>query len=115
MKITVEELEAYLYEQYGERGNEQGLFMKLVEEMGEVAEVLNKRAGRKSTHEEDLQTQLGNELVDVIHYAVAIAAINKIDLNDMILSKDKKAAVKYNHATNLETFIQNRRAQEAMK
>ena len=46
MKITVEELEAYLYGLYRERVDEQALFMKLVEELGEVAEVINKRTGR---------------------------------------------------------------------
>lgn len=63
--------------------------MKLVEEIGEVAEILNKRAGRKAEHGENLKTELANELADVIHYAVSIAAINDIDLNDVILEEDK--------------------------
>ena len=83
--------------------------MKLVEEIGEVAEVLNKKAGRKSSGNEDLQVQLGNELADVIHYAVAIAALNGLDMNDIIIRKDKIASVKYNHRTNLEQFILSRR------
>ena len=58
--------------------------MKLIEEIGEVAEVLNKKAGRKSTNTEYLQAQLGNELAGVIHYAVAIAALNGLDMNDII-------------------------------
>ena len=41
------------------------MFMKLVEEIGEVAEVLNKRAGRKASDENDLQEQLGIELADM--------------------------------------------------
>ena len=71
--------------------------------------VLNKKAGRKSAGEEDLQAQLGNELADVIHYTMAIAALNEIDMNDVIIAKDKDASVKYNHRTNLEQFIINRR------
>ena len=59
--------------------------MKLVEEVGEVAEVLNKRDGRKASDREDLKSQLAYELVDVIHYAFAIASLNQIDLNDVIL------------------------------
>ena len=62
---------------------------KLVEEIGEVAEVLNKRAGRKASDENDLQEQLGIELVDMIHYIVAIAAINDIDLTTLMIEKDK--------------------------
>ena len=108
MDITIEALQAYLQDHYGGRATEQGMFMKLVEEIGEVAEVLNKRAGRKATDENDLQEQLGTELADMIHYIVAIAAINDIELTRIILEKDKKAAVKYNHKTNLETFLESR-------
>ena len=84
------------------------MFMKLVEEIGEVAEVLNKRAGRKVSDENDLGEQLGTELADMIHYIVAIAAINDIDLERIIVEKDRKASVKYNHKVNLETFLKNR-------
>lgn len=105
MQITIEGLEAYLNHQYGARGTEQGMFMKLVEEIGEVAEVLNKRNGRKAADGSDLQTELGKELADVIHYAVAIAAINQLDLNQIMLDKDRQASVKYHHDIDLETFL----------
>ena len=103
--MTIKQLEAYLFHHYGNRATEQGMFMKLVEEMGEVAELLNKRAGRKASDGNDLQQELAAELADVIHYAVAIAAINGIDLTDTIIEKDKRASVKYNHDINLETFL----------
>lgn len=110
MKVTLEELQDYLFDHYRDEGIDQSLFMKLVEEMGEVAEVLNKKAGRKSAHSgEDLKAELGNELADVIHYAVAIAALNGIDINEAIIEKDKTAAVKYNHRTNLEQFVLEKR------
>jgi len=108
MKVTIEALQAYLSDRYTGWANEQSMFMKLVEEIGEVAEVLNKRAGRKATNETDLQEQLGTELADMIHYIVAIAALNDIDLSRIILEKDKKAAVKYNHTMNLEQFLTNK-------
>ena len=82
--------------------------MKLVEELGEVAEVLNKRAGRKSSDESDLQEELGTELADMLHYIVAIASINEIDLNEIVIQKDRAASLKYHHETNLETFMLNR-------
>ena len=47
MEITVNDLEAYLADRYCGWANEQSMFMKLVEEIGEVAEVLNKKAGRR--------------------------------------------------------------------
>ena len=112
MKITIEELQEYLFDHYKNVGIDQSLFMKLVEEIGEVAEVLNKKAGRKSVGQEDLQTQLGNELADVVHYTIAIAALNGIDMNDIILSKDKDASIKYNHRINLEQFVMERRTKD---
>lgn len=109
MEISIDALQAYLADRYGGWATEQSMFMKLVEEMGEVAEVLNKRAGRKASAEEDLQEQLGTELVDMIHYIVAIAAINDIELSRIMIEKDRKASVKYNHTINLEQFLQDRR------
>ena len=105
MNITIQDLQSYLSRCYSGWATEQSMFMKLVEEIGEVAEVLNKRAGRKFSSEEDLQTQLGTELADMLHYIVAIAAINDIDLTQVILEKDKLASVKYHHDVNLETFL----------
>lgn len=105
MKITIEELQAYLFHLYNGRVNDQSLFMKLIEEIGEVAEILNKLSGRKTADSDDLEEQLGNELADVIHYIVAIAAVNDLDLNKIILDKDKRASLKYNHDTNMEQFV----------
>lgn len=109
MKVTIAELESYLFDRYSNDGIDQSLFMKLVEEIGEVAEVLNKKAGRKPSENEDLQIQLGNELADVIHDTIAIAALNGLDMSDIIIQKDKMASAKYNHRTNLEQFILNKR------
>ena len=108
MKVTIKDYEEYLYETYKEHGIDSSLFMKLVEEIGEVAEVLNRRDGRKAKENEDLIEQLGNELVDVIHYAFAIAALNNINLNDFIIEKDKKASIKYNHKINLLQYLLNK-------
>ena len=109
MKILISELQDYLYDNHKNSGVDQGLFMKLVEEVGEVAEVLNKKAGRKPSGDEDLKSQLGNELADVIHYTIAIAALNDIDINETIIAKDKYASIKYNHKINLEQFVTARR------
>ena len=108
MKVSITDYENYLYDHYQHHGVDTSLFMKLVEEIGEVAEVLNKRDGRKASDTEDWKPQLANELVDVIHYAVAIAGLNHIDLNDVILQKDKQASIKYHHERNLEQFLSRR-------
>lgn len=108
MHITIEALEDYLAHRYGGWAKEESMFMKLVEEMGEVAEVLNKKVGHKANDEADINEHLGIELVDMIHYIVAIAALNNLDLEHIMLEKDKKASIKYHHDINLEHFLQNR-------
>ena len=62
--------------------------MKLVEEVEEVAEVLNGRSGRKEGVQ-DSNEEIAKELADVIHYTVAIVAINHIDLTKTIFEIDK--------------------------
>ena len=102
--VTIRQLQAYLQEHYQNARTEEGLFIKLVEEVGEVAEVLNGRSGRKAGVQ-DSNEELAKELADVIHYTVAIAAINHIDLTKTIFEKDKKAAIKYQHEQDLEGFL----------
>ncbi|KSU64555.1 nucleotide pyrophosphohydrolase [[Bacillus] enclensis] len=101
-QLTFHELQDYLALKYKEGRTSSALFMKLVEEIGEVAEVLNQLEGRKENSED---ASLEKELVDVIHYAVAIASINDIDLTEAMIKKDKQAAIKYNQSPNLEEFL----------
>lgn len=102
--LTIKELQDYLKGKYKEGRTSSGLFIKLVEEIGEVAEVLNQLEGRKKQTD---SSSLENELVDVLHYTLAIASINNIDLTRAIIEKDKKAAVKYNQTPTLEEFIKS--------
>ena len=110
MQVTIEDLQEYLTQHYAIHSNviETSLFRKLVEEVGEVAEVLNQRSGRKSQDKDDLDKELVTEIADIIHYAEALAAINNLDLTNTILEKDKAASIKYGHTMNLTEFIQNK-------
>ncbi|SDQ56791.1 MazG nucleotide pyrophosphohydrolase domain-containing protein [Virgibacillus salinus] len=101
-QLTFQEFQNYLELKYKEGRSSSALFMKLVEEIGEVAEVLNQLEGRKEISGD---TSLEKELVDVIHYAMAIASINHIDLTKAIIKKDSQAAIKYNQSPNLEEFL----------
>ncbi|MFS0785486.1 MazG nucleotide pyrophosphohydrolase domain-containing protein [Shouchella sp. 1P09AA] len=100
--LTFTQMQAYLAAKYEEKATSSGLFMKLVEEVGEVAEALNRIEGRKKSSED---ASLEKELADVIHYAVAIASINQIDLTSVIMEKDQDAAARYNHSLNLVEFL----------
>lgn len=105
MKISIDDMQEYLSDRYSGWAADQGLFMKLVEEIGEVAEVMNRRAGRKASGDLDVQEALGRELADMLHYIIAIAAVNEIDLTKIILEKDKQASRKYGHDMDLERFL----------
>ncbi|MGT2910918.1 pyrophosphohydrolase domain-containing protein [Streptococcus cameli] len=103
--LTIADLQAYLTRHYQGDRDTQGFFTKLVEEVGEIAEVLNQKVGRKVCNKDDLDEALAAELADLIHYTVAIAAVHGIDLTQTILEKDKRAAIKYQHEINLEEFL----------
>ncbi|WP_372703360.1 hypothetical protein [Streptococcus parauberis] len=51
---------------YKSHQGDQGLFMKLVEEVGEVAQVLNIKEGRKQA-DINIDEALSQELADIIH------------------------------------------------
>ena len=110
MQVNFKDLQEYLAQHYAQHSNgvETSLFMKLVEEVGEVAEVLNQRSGRKSQDKDDLDKELVTEIADIIHYAVALAAINHLDLTEAILKKDQATSIKYGHTMNLTEFIQHK-------
>lgn len=105
-KLTIKKYQEYLENVYKNRNNDQGLFIKLVEEIGEVAQQISIRDGRKDGDKEAVIEELGKELADVIHYTIAIAGVNGIDLEKVILEKDLSAAIKYQHSTNLMEYIE---------
>ena len=99
--LSIENIQEYLFNKYNDKVSPESLFMKLVEEIGEVAEALNQSNGRKNGDD----TSLEKELADVIHYTIAIASVCNIELPTVILEKDKEASIKYGSKTNLEEFI----------
>ncbi|MEG0286247.1 MAG: MazG nucleotide pyrophosphohydrolase domain-containing protein [Vagococcus sp.] len=108
--LTVKQLQHYLEQKYKETGVTESLFMKLVEEIGEVAEVLNQIQGRKKKTSDN---SLADELADVIHYTFAIAALNHIDLETAIFEKDKKGSLKYKQSPNLSEYLSKNSVKQA--
>lgn len=104
-KLAIITYQDYMKNIYKSHQGDQGLFMKLVEEVGEVAQVLNIKEGRKQA-DINIDEALSQELADIIHYAFAIASINNIDLESVILEKDKSTSLKYGRTENLINYIQ---------
>ncbi|AKF41424.1 nucleotide pyrophosphohydrolase [Mycoplasmopsis canis] len=105
-ELTIKDLQDYLYDRYKDFGNNPRLLTKLIEEVGEVAEAVAIEQNWKKPKE---GVSLASELADVIHYTIAIASINNIDLTEIILEKDKEASIRYNHKINLTEFIERRK------
>lgn len=101
-ELSIKDLEKYLSRIYPDT-SEEDLFFKLVEELGELAEVINIRLGRKSGQASN--KDLANELADLLHYVIALAAVNGIDLEKTILEKDEQSAKKYQRDYNLTSFL----------
>lgn len=101
-EFKLKDFQAYLGDKYQASTNSTGLFLKLVEEIGEVAEALNQLEGRKPVTED---SSLAHELADVLHYAVAIASVHQIDLSQAILEKDQLAVIKYQHPVNFKEYL----------
>ena len=62
-------------------------FMRLVEEVGELAEAMRKDA--RSTNEKDIKETIDEEVWDIIYYALAIANCYKIDLEKVVPIKEE--------------------------
>lgn len=101
-QLTINNLQNYLSLKYANKVRSTDLFMKLVEEIGETAEILNQLEGRKAKSD---SISLEDELADIIHYTLAIASVNKIDLEKAIIRKDKIASIKYKQTPNLEEYL----------
>ena len=98
--LAIEDIQDYLSNKYKDKVTPESLFMKLVEEVAEVAEALNQLNGRKS----GTDTSLEKELADVIHYTIAIASVSNINLTNVLLEKDKESSKKYGNAITLEEY-----------
>ena len=69
--VTLRELQEFIRGKDYKPGLEHGYFMKLIEEIGELAEAI--RSGKKLNEESDIKGTIGEELYDVLYYVLALA------------------------------------------
>ena len=74
--------------------------LKLMEEVGELAEVIRKNKRMKET--ESIKGTIEEELSDVLYYIVCLANINDIDLQECLYLKEKLNCEKYNRKNIFE-------------
>lgn len=74
---------------------ESGYFLKLVEEVGELAQAIRKgRSGQPTIA--NLKGSVAEELVDVLYYVAAIANQHNVDLAQTFAMKEELNKKKYN-------------------
>ena len=74
--------------------------LKLVEEVGELAEVIRKN--KRMEEEKTIKGTIEEELADVLYYIVCLANINDIDLQECLYLKEKLNSKKYNRKNMFE-------------
>ena len=85
--ITLKELQEYVKNKDYEPGMEYGYFLKLIEEIGELAEVIRKR--NKLGKDDDIKGTIDEELYDVLYYVLALANLYEVDLEKSYRLKEK--------------------------
>ena len=85
--FTIRELQEYIRAKDLTPGMEQGYFLKLVEEVGELAEVIRKDKRIGADH--DIKGTIDEELYDVLYYVLALANLYGIDMQKSCLFKEE--------------------------
>ena len=63
--------------------------MKLVEEVGELAEVIRKNQRYRGDGNKTIKGTIEEELYDVLYYVIALANVFNIDLEECCRSKEE--------------------------
>jgi len=85
--ITIRELQEYIKSKDYKPGLEHGYFLKLVEEIGELAEVIRK--DKRLGNDSDIKGTIEEELYDVLYYVLALANLYDVDVEKSCLLKEE--------------------------
>lgn len=99
-KTSIKYLQSYIKQKDFKPELLKDYFMKLSEEVGELASAIRK--GLKAQNAEDISGTIDEELWDVIYYSIAIANIYDIDLESVIKRKSRISEAKYLSAVIFE-------------
>lgn len=94
-KITIKYLQNYIKSKDYEPELKQQYFLKLAEEVGELARAMHKNLPANSS--DDIKGTVDEEIWDVIYYTLAIANCYDIDVEQVIPQKEAINNKKYNN------------------
>ena len=92
-KTTVKYLQNYIKQKDYNPELLKDYFLKLSEEVGELSRAMRK--GLKAQDIENIKGTIDEELWDVIYYAIAIANLYDIDLEQVIKTKEEMNQIRY--------------------
>lgn len=99
-KTTIKYLQAYIKEKDYQPELLKDYFLKLSEEVGELACAMRK--GLKAQSSKEIVGTIDEELWDVIYYALAIANIYEIDMEQVIKVKSELNESRYPSGVKFE-------------
>lgn len=92
-KTTIKYLQTYIKEKDYQPELLKDYFLKLSEEVGELSRAMRK--GLKAQNSNEIKGTVDEELWDVIYYALAIANIYDIDIEQVIKVKSEMNEARY--------------------
>mgnify|MGYP002634679301 CR=1 FL=1 len=88
--VTLKGLQEYVAAQKpARRKNKRKYFLKLIEEVGELAEMINDDNRWETSRAKDIKNTMEEEIADVLFYVTALANVYEIDLETSFLKKEK--------------------------
>lgn len=104
MDLTIRKMQKYLKEKYRltkplEMNNTQRYFLKLIEEVGELSEVIRKN---KRMEDNFIKGTIEEELSDVLYYVLVIANTYDIDLEECFRMKEDLNRERYGYKLKID-------------
>jgi NTP pyrophosphatase (non-canonical NTP hydrolase) len=91
--LSLRDLQAYIKQKDFKPELKHAYFLKLIEEVGELAEVIRKE--RRLTSSGTIKGTIEEELYDVLYYTAALANLYEIDLEHCFHLKEELNRQKY--------------------
>ena len=98
--LTIKRLQECIKSIDNKKGLNDKYLLKLVEEVGELAEAIRK--DKHMEKENFIKGTIEEELQDVLYYIICLANINNIDLQQCIYLKEELNCKKYNRKNMFE-------------
>lgn len=92
-EMTLRQLQAYLKAKDFQPDRKQGYFLKLIEEVGELAEAI--RREKRLAPGESIKGTIEEELYDLLYYTLALANVYDVDLTECFHVKEELNRQKY--------------------